>query len=96
MLFAIFGVNWVLPSSIRETLLGWIEFFARKILKKFLMMAPLCLFWTIWKERNRAVFEDVLPLAQRIKDSLVFGLWSWEKTDTQTQALNFIDFLVSI
>ena len=76
VVFAIFGVNWVVPSSIREPLLGWIGPFARKILKKVWMAAPLCLFWTIWRERNRVVFKDILPSAQRMKNSLVFALWS--------------------
>ena len=60
---------------------------------KLWMAVPLCLFWTIWRERNRVVFEDVLLSAQRMKNSLVCALWSWSKTDTHTQALNIIDFL---
>ena len=78
VVFAIFGVNWVLPSSLKETLLGWKDPFARKILKKIWMVAPLCLFWTIWRERNRTVFKDVLTSTQRMKNSLVFALWSWQ------------------
>ena len=34
LLFALFGVTWVLPCSVREMLLGWQGSFARKKLKK--------------------------------------------------------------
>ena len=59
LLFTIFGVNWVLPGSVRETLNGWQGSLIRKNLKKLWLAAPLCLVWIIWKERNKAVFEDV-------------------------------------
>ena len=51
------------------------------------------LIWIIWRERNRAVFEDVVASAQRMKNSLIFTLWSWAKTDTNVQILDVIDFL---
>ena len=44
VLFAIFGVNWVLPCSIWETLIGWKGPFARKTLKMTWMAAPICIF----------------------------------------------------
>ena len=47
LLFAIFGINWVLPCSVKETLLSWKDSFARKKCKNIWMPAPLCLFWTV-------------------------------------------------
>ena len=40
VLFVIFAVNWVLPCSIRETLIGWKGPFAGKTTKKIWMAAP--------------------------------------------------------
>ena len=41
--------------------------------------APLCLFWTVWKERNRVAFENEDFFIQRSKYSFVCNLWSWSK-----------------
>ncbi|RVW75063.1 hypothetical protein CK203_056012 [Vitis vinifera] len=54
LLFNLFGVMWVLPSSVKEILLGWYGVFVGKKRVKVWGAAPLCLFWTVWKERNRA------------------------------------------
>ena len=43
--------------------------------KKIWMAAPIYLFWTVWGERNRAVFEDVVPSVQRMKNDFVYVLW---------------------
>ena len=76
LIFMIFGVNWVLPRSIKDTLVAWKGPPPRKSLKKVWMTAPLCLLWTIWKERSGVVFEDLVPSTQRMKNSLIFALWS--------------------
>ena len=45
--FALFGVMWVLPFSIRDILLGWHGSFVGKKCRKVWMAAPLCLFWSV-------------------------------------------------
>ena len=47
LLFALFGVTWVLPCSVRETLLGWYGSFVGKKRRKAWKLAPLCLFWAV-------------------------------------------------
>ena len=42
-LFSLFGVSWVLPSSVREALLGWLGSCVGKKRKKVWLSAPLCL-----------------------------------------------------
>ena len=59
-LFVLFGVSLVLLGSARFTLISWKGSFARKKGKKIWMAAPICLFWTIWRGRNRVVFDNVL------------------------------------
>ena len=44
LLFALFGVMWVFPFSVRKTLLGWHGSFGGKKRRKVWMTAPLCLF----------------------------------------------------
>ncbi|RVW49024.1 hypothetical protein CK203_080960 [Vitis vinifera] len=45
LLFSLFGVNWVLPFSVRDTLLGWHAPLKDKKHSKVWRAAPLCLFW---------------------------------------------------
>ena len=63
LLFTLFGVSWLLPSLVRETLLNWHGSFVGKKRKKVWRAAPLYIFWTVWKVRNRLAFKnDVLSI----------------------------------
>ena len=62
LLFTLFGVSSVLPSSVRETLLSCNGFFVGKKRKKAWRAAPLHIFWTVWKARNTSAFKDDCPL----------------------------------
>ena len=53
------------------------------------MASSLCLFWTLWKKRNRVAFENKTPSIHRLKSIFVCTLWSWAK-------LNSIDNLDSL
>ena len=79
LLFSLFSVEWVLSGTVKETLLGWHGAFVGKIHKKAWQMAPLCIFWSIWKERNSLAFGNEVLSIQRLKHSFVCNLWSWVK-----------------
>ena len=72
----LFGVMWVLPLSARDTLLGWHGSFVGKKRRKAWMVALLCLFWLVWKERNMIAFENEDLSIQGVKILLyvIFGL----------------------
>ena len=38
---------------------------------------PLCLFWAIWKERNRVVFDDEAFSKSRLKSCFLFSFSAW-------------------
>ena len=44
MFFSLFGVSWVFPSLVKETLLSWNESFVGKKCKKVWRVDPLCIF----------------------------------------------------
>ena len=95
-MFTLFGVTWVIPLSARDTLLGWHDSFVGKKRRKAWLGAPLCLFWTIWKERNRITFVNEVLSIQRLKNSFV--CWSWSKSCLDVGLLpliNFFDWLGS-
>ena len=69
-----FGVSWVFPRSVKETLLGWRGSFVGKKRKVAWQLGPLCLFWVIWKARNSIAFEDCGLSIQRLKVSFMYLL----------------------
>ena len=77
LLFSLFGVAWVLFGSVKETLLGWHGAFVGKTRKNVWQMTPLCIFWSVWKERNLLAFGNEEFSLQRLKYSFVCNLWSW-------------------
>ncbi|RVW23454.1 putative ribonuclease H protein [Vitis vinifera] len=79
LLFALFGVSWVLPYSVRDTLSGWSDFNMGKKRKKVWKAAPSCIFWAVWKERNRIAFDNEELSMDRLNNSFVCNLWMWSK-----------------
>ena len=60
---------------------------------KIWLTAPLCLFWNICHARNRLVFENEVPTAQRIKANFVTNLWSWANLHSAINIHSVVDFL---
>ena len=98
LLLSLFEVSWVFPFSVKETLLGWRGSFVGKKRKVVWQVGPLCLFWVIWKARNRIAFEDSVLSIQRLKASFVYLLWSetklWIK-DGPSTLIDFVDWVCS-
>lgn len=59
LILSLFGVQWVLHSSIKRNLLSWHGAFVSKQREKAWRVAPLCLIWTLWKEINERVVNDI-------------------------------------
>ncbi|KAL6343127.1 hypothetical protein AAG906_019670 [Vitis piasezkii] len=96
LLFTILGVSWVLPCSVKETLLSWHGSFVGKKRKKVWRAAPLHIFWTVWKARNCLAFKDDMVSIQRLKYSFIFSLWAETKLfiiDCPLTIANFIDWM---
>ena len=53
-----FGVSWTCPFFVKDLLQSWLHFPVRKKAKSIWRAIPLILFWAIWEERNRVIFED--------------------------------------
>ncbi|RVW85670.1 Phosphoinositide phosphatase SAC6 [Vitis vinifera] len=72
----------VLPYSVRDTLSGWSGFNMGKKRRKVWKTTPSCIFWVVWKERNRIAFDNeelLMNSAQRLHDlgdeSKLLPLW---------------------
>ena len=85
-------------SSVKEFLLSWGGSCVGKKRKKAWEVAPLCLFWSIWRERNRRAFENCESLDQTIKSSFLYNFWDWVTLyigDGSMLLLDFVNWLGS-
>ena len=96
LFFTLIGVSWVLPSSVRETLLSWHGSFVGKERKKVWRAAPLYIFWTIWKARNRLAFNDDVLSIQRLKYFFIFSLWSEAKLFITDRPQTLVGFFLLV
>ena len=92
LLFTLFGVSWVLPYSVRDTLSGWSGFNMGKKRRKVWKAAPSCIFWVVWKERNRIAFDNEELSMNRLKNSFVCNLWVWSKPVVNEGPLSLLGF----
>lgn len=82
------GIKWLLPSLVKGVLLSWHGFFLRKKRKQVWRVPPLLLFWMVWQEWNRRVFDNEENSVHSIKlnfsGSFVFLSWGTS---------SFVDFV---
>ena len=57
------------------------------------MAAPSCLFWTLWREINRVVFDNGVTNAKKIKANFLSNLWNWTNLYNVVNTTSFVDFL---
>ena len=98
LLFSLFGISWTLQGTMKTTLLGWNGGFVGKRRKKAWQMAPLCIFWSVWKERNRLAFGDEDLSLQRLKYSFVCNLLFWVRgslAESLSSLVSFVDWIDS-
>ena len=76
-LFSLTGMDWVCPFRVNDLIVGWTTFPIRKKAKNMWKAALSRLFWAIWKERNRVVFDNDNFSLDRLKNSCITYLTSW-------------------
>ena len=79
LVFRSFGIFWVLPRSVADTLFGWWNW-PGKHMSSIWNLAPLCLMWCLWRERNRRTFEDMESSDDQLLASFSGSLFDWSRT----------------
>ena len=54
---------------------------------------PICIFWVVWKERNKIVFCEGTLNVQKLKYSFVYNLWGWNRKNLGDEVSNLLCFL---
>ena len=70
LFFSLIGFFWVFPKTVKDALISWKGSFVGKKRRKIWKSVPLCIFWTVWKERNCIAFRDGTVDVQKLKHFL--------------------------
>ena len=91
-MFSRLGLSWVMPSSVLDLCVCWCSS-GRTRSAVVWKMVPICIFWSIWRERNNRYFEDLESSMEAILASLLFSLYSWTVTFLSPLYFSYADFL---
>ena len=78
LVFRSFGISWVLPRSVADTLFGWWNWFGKHSSSVW-NLDPLCLMWCLWRERNWRTFEDMESSDDQLLASFSGSLFDWSR-----------------
>ncbi|KAI8530551.1 hypothetical protein RHMOL_Rhmol11G0068500 [Rhododendron molle] len=81
-----------MSRNVMELLIAWNGARVGKRRKSVWAMIPLCLMWTLWRERNSRCFEAVEKPLFRIKSFVVSSLYSWDKGECNPPIDQFLDW----
>ena len=95
LVFRSFGLFWVLLRSVADTLFGWWNWL-EKHLSSIWNLAPLCLMWGLWRERNRRTFEDMENSDDQLLASFSGSLFDWSRAWGLTSSDSLPMFLNSL
>ena len=93
IILVLVDVKWVFSKTVKEVLTTWRGPFVGKKRKKVWKSIPLCIFWTVWKERNKLTFRGGVLNIQKLKNFFVCNLWSWAKVYLGEESFSLIGFL---
>ena len=93
--FITFGLSWVIPRSIPDLLFGWWNWLGKHS-SQIWNLVPLCIFWCIWKERNRRTFEDLDSSSDQMLASFSGTLFDWSRAWGLTTSDSLPSFISSL
>jgi hypothetical protein len=89
----LFGVEYVMPRTMLELLTSWGTSVGFGRAKEAWRLAPLCLLWCIWRERNVRLFEDEETSMIELWKSLLNMLYFWIASHNCLNNFTYVDFL---
>uniref|UniRef100_A0A2N9EED7 Reverse transcriptase zinc-binding domain-containing protein n=1 Tax=Fagus sylvatica TaxID=28930 RepID=A0A2N9EED7_FAGSY len=92
--FASFRVHWVLPRKVVDLLFGWYNWFGKNH-SHIWNLIPMCLMWTVWRERNLRIFEDMSSSPDQLLGNFVTSLFDWSRSWGFTTDTTVTEFAAS-
>lgn len=78
-----------------DLLFGWFNW-SGKHSSDIWNIVPLCLMWTIWRERNRRTFEDVASSKDQVRVAFDSSLFEWSRARCLTSSTSVSHFITSL
>jgi hypothetical protein len=92
-IFSLFGIEWVMSRTVLELLISWGVLVGYGCAKEAWWLAPLCLLWCIWQERNAQLFEDVETSMVELRKHLLNMLYLWIASHHCLNGFSYVEFL---
>jgi hypothetical protein len=93
MILQLFGVVWVMLRSVKDMLGSWRGQKGNQTVISIWRMAPLCVMWCVWKERNARYFEDCETNLINLKKLVIQTLFLWRVRLQSMTDSSYSDFL---
>jgi hypothetical protein len=93
VIFTLFDVKWVMNGRVLDLMACWKGQRGNKMVMNVWRMAPLCLMWTIWKERNARCFENRELTMAELSNSFLKLLFLWAGVLNIPQVSNMQQFV---
>ena len=77
-----------------DFLFGWHNWFGKHH-SHIWNLIPLCLMWTVWRERNLRTFEDLSSSPDQLLGTFVTSLFDWSRIWGFTTAVTVTEFVDS-
>jgi hypothetical protein len=91
--YSLFGVEWVMPSSVLDLLSSWSTLLGRGLVLRIWKQVPSCVLWGLWHERNSRLFEDMKVSVGALCRNVLKMLYLWVSAHRSGSML-FVDFLL--
>jgi hypothetical protein len=82
-----------MPRTVLELLNSWGAAIGYDRTKEAWRLAPLCLLWCIWRERNARLFEDIETSMVELRKRLLNTLYIWIASYHSLNVFTYVDFL---
>jgi hypothetical protein len=92
--YSLFGVEWVMPSSVLNLMSGWGTLLGRGSAIRSWKQVHLYVLWGLWCERNSRLFKDVEVTVGAICRNMLNMLYLWVSAHSPDR-MSFADFLLS-
>jgi hypothetical protein len=91
-IFSRFGLSWVMPRWVIDLLASW---WSSGLSRSAIVwkIAPICLFWYLWRERNNRSFADVEKTTEELLSSFYHTMYLWTRAYVFPLSFSFLDFL---
>jgi hypothetical protein len=91
--FALFGMEWVMPQKVIDLFACWSQMGGRDLFRNIWRMVPLCVMWCIWRERNARFFEDKECSVDGVRKNMIAMLHVWTMAHYRNEIPTIEDFL---